>query len=209
MPNSVVEEIEKSYIFQEATGKGQEFLELSKMFLYWLFSRPHLYSYLARLPFLRLGETIVSKKYRSKNFSTIQALSILGWLNEKSMITSVIKENCKLWVELLKGTNLIQPYIEKGLSSNHQIVPIRYPILFAKKEDRDAAYNAMARKGLGVSVSYPEAITGYEDFKDFGLIPVACPNAESVAQRILTLPVHPYVSKKAIYKAYRILKEYI
>ena len=60
--------------------------------------------------------------------------------------------------------------------------------------ERDAVVAAMQQRGIPVAVYYPRCIHTQPVFADLGYAAGAFPRAEAASQRVMSLPMHPYLS---------------
>ena len=70
---------------------------------------------------------------------------------------------------------------------------MRLPIVCRTREERDRLYASGRRARLGISPMYPGAITSIPELRSM-LGDIRCPVAEDLAERLLTIPVHPLMS---------------
>ncbi len=77
----------------------------------------------------------------------------------------------------------------------------RYPV------GRDNLAEHLIGRGVGVAVHYPTPIYLQPLYKELGYGKVVCPMAEDAAKRVLSLPVHPLVTKGDIGYVIDVLKE--
>jgi dTDP-4-amino-4,6-dideoxygalactose transaminase len=74
-------------------------------------------------------------------------------------------------------------------------VYLRLPIIIKDAELRNRIHDELHRQGIGASKMYINSINHYDYLK--GIVPdTECPKAEYVADRILTVPTHPLVTKE-------------
>ncbi len=162
----------------------------------WLYNRlisPRLYWIPAALPFLKLGET------RFKPMNGVYTLgegilrylpaNVLRYWQQEAGVQSSISA-------ILRATG--QGYVVdmvRNICGDNLPRLLRYPILVCSRAVRDSLYERLHRRGLGVTKMYPLAlpkITGLEGCFAEQFVP----NAESFAERILTLPTHDGVQHK-------------
>jgi len=73
-------------------------------------------------------------------------------------------------------------------------------------EDRDAVGAIMSAQGIPTAVHYPEALHLQPVFQYLGLPAGSYPVAEQAAQRVMSLPMHPYLAPPAIEEVVRAFK---
>lgn len=120
-----------------------------------------------------------------------------------------VNEVAARYTELLKG--LATPVIPAGFRSSWA----QYTVRFASREERDAVQAALKADGIPAMVYYPKPLHRQAAFADphVGLRPPQddkCPVATSLCERVLSLPLHPYMTDeevqtvcKAVHKALR------
>jgi dTDP-4-amino-4,6-dideoxygalactose transaminase len=136
----------------------------------------------ASLPFLHLGETVYSTGYPMERLSGVEAGLLANWRTR----ARVLNEARARRVAALRQArpDLVPP--RAGAC-------IRLPILCGSRQERDRVYGTGRREGLGFSLMYPAAVTGIPELQG-RLAGGPCPVAEEIAERLLTVPVHPLVS---------------
>jgi dTDP-4-amino-4,6-dideoxygalactose transaminase len=83
---------------------------------------------------------------------------------------------------------------------------IRYPVLATDKETKKTILRKSERMGLGISDGYPDSIDGIYEMQ--GLLGGnAFPVAKDIAERIVTLPVHPYVGEVDVKNIMQLFQE--
>jgi hypothetical protein len=82
---------------------------------------------------------------------------------------------------------------------------IRLPILCASREERDRVFEAARRARLGFSLMYPSAIRAIPALAG-AMAEARCPTADSIAERLVTVPVHPLVSASDSENIEKVLK---
>jgi len=118
-----------------------------------------------------------------------------------------VNEVAARYTELLQG--LATPVIPAGYRSSWA----QYTVRFASREERDAVQAALKADGIPAMVYYPKPLHRQAAFADphVGLRPPQddkCPVATSLCERVLSLPLHPYMTDeevqtvcKAVHKA--------
>lgn len=178
--------------------------DLLRAFSFWLMIKPALYAVPARIAMLRLGETKVELKLTNPQMSLGAQATALAAVGLASQTAAVFVEHAHWWHEALQEFDLIEPFIERQFSFDGSVVPIRYPVLFSSASDRDACFQALAGRGLGVSISYPSVLMDYPVLR--GKVQGTAESARSVASRILTFPVHQYLQKHDVEQAVTLIR---
>jgi perosamine synthetase len=162
---------------------------LAKLVVYALLLNPSLYGIVRRLPFLGLGRTIYEDDFPIRRYSPTLAGFALALYRKLDALTRTRERNATELTAALRGSDLevIEPL--PGSSGGHT----RLPALARDPADRAALVAALDAAGIGATVSYPQALCDVPE-----VIPHLAaedrdqPGARSVAQRIVTLPVHPH-----------------
>ena len=118
-----------------------------------------------------------------------------------------VNEVAARYTELLQG--LATPVIPAGYRSSWA----QYTVRFASREERDSVQAALKAEGIPAMVYYPKPLHRQAAFADphVGLRPPQddkgtvqplqedmCPVATSLCERVLSLPLHPYMSLEEI-----------
>lgn len=148
--------------------------------------RPWLYWLPASLPFLGLGETHYSTDFPIEVMSGTRAGLLASWREKSERMNGARVENLS---RLGGATGPLAPATRMPC--------LRLPVLCTNREERDRLCEAGRRAGLGIVPMYPTALSGIEELAAT-LGAHAYPRAEAVAERLLTVPVHPLVSEAAL-----------
>ena len=147
-----------------------------------IFVRPRLYWLPARLPFLGLGETRYSTAFNVGRLSGVQAGLLRRW---RRRVASTNEARAARLERLGQAAGRLAPPGGRPC--------LRLPFVCRSREERDRLCARGDRDGLGLSQMYPSAINGIPELRGI-LGDVRLPHAEDLAQRLLTVPIHPLVS---------------
>lgn len=86
------------------------------------------------------------------------------------------------------------PVVEKGFCSSWA----QYSILLKNTEERDALQRYLKENGIPSMIYYPKSMHDQVAFQNYPSKVIETPNAEDLCDRVLALPMHPYLSKKDI-----------
>ena len=162
-----------------------------------LFLRPERYAVPARLSFLNLGANVFDPDFRIARLSNVntevgrRAFLSLGTYNE------IRRRNARLLSHNLCHNESLR--IPKPLVGG-QPVYLRFPVLFPEKEVRRRVFWILRRRRLGASRSYAVPLNEIPAFRRYLCAEEDYPGAKFVADRILTLPTHPYVNESDLQK---------
>lgn len=107
------------------------------------------------------------------------------------------RENAEI---LTKGVQkiggLVPPYVSEGVKH------VFYQYVVKVKDDfpigRDGLAEHLEKMRVGVAVHYPTPIYKQPLYRELGYGKTTCPKAEDACKRVLSLPVHPAVTKEDI-----------
>lgn len=164
-----------------------------------VFIDPRLYWLPKSLPFLKLGETHFNPSFPIRKLSSFQAGMAKKWK------TAINKHRAARTVNANKfaGYGIRPPGIVEGGIPDL----IRFPLLLADAVTKKKILLKSESMGLGISDGYPDSIDGidalYRHF-DGNSFPVA----KDIAERLVTLPVHSYVSGHDVENIMQLFKLY-
>ncbi|MBB2481629.1 DegT/DnrJ/EryC1/StrS family aminotransferase [Bacillus sp. APMAM] len=146
----------------------------------------------------RYIHTILGYNYRMTN---ICAAIGLGQLEQINYFTSQRINNAKLLNEGLSNLNWLQiPYVP----SNYKHVYHQYTIKIRDKKRKNVIIKLEEEK-IGYGIHYPTPIHLQPYYKMLGYGNQSLPNSERLSMEVLSLPVHPSVSKQDIDKIVTVL----
>lgn len=200
----IASSIEKYSSELPETGLLKDIGFFIKTLLYAAFLHPHLYWFPEKLPFLQLGASKFDPNFKIRKFSRFQSALGLSQMKKLDDFNRKRKEAANL--------------IRKGIRDNESIsyplpiknsdpVYLRFPLIFKDESLRSKLFKILSDSGLGVSTMYPKSIAEIVEVRKYLVeSTVNCPQANSLAQRILTLPTHNYVREKDIESITNILR---
>ena len=160
-----------------------------------LFLHPERYAVPARLPFLNLGANVFDPDFRIARLPHVNAGVGRRAFLSLDPYNEIRKRNGRLLNHNLGHNESLR--IPKPFVSG-QPVYLSFPILFPEKETRRRVFRSLSRRRLGASCSYPTPLNEIPAFKTYLCAEEDYPGAKFVADRILTLPTHPYVNEQDI-----------
>lgn len=163
------------------TGVLKDFVRLILMTI---FIRPRLYWIPAAVPFLRLGDTVFPKDVPLARLSGMKAGFLSSWRARLTRSNGIRSETAtyfsrRLPLRLAAGPS--HPYL-------------RLPVLVATPRERERIHSLSRERGLGVSIAYPTPINEIPEIRAT-FNGKRFPSARSVAERLLTLPTHHWLSE--------------
>jgi dTDP-4-amino-4,6-dideoxygalactose transaminase len=180
---------------------------LLNLLLYAIVYHPNLYWIPQGIPWLKLGETVFSLDFE------------IGRLNPQALrIGRILMKNFERY---RKGRERIaRTYTEKlkELSDEFFYIPerggddiclLRFPVILKNKERRDRILVELKKRGLGATGMYPVPLNEQEGIPRALFSDKLYPNAKHLSERIMTLPLHEYVSEKEISFIGEVFRRYL
>ncbi len=188
-----------------APGTAESLAHVAKALAYFAMLRPALYGIPARIPQLGLGKTVFTTEYplhRADPRLLSLGLVMMQHLDE---FTSARVNHAAALLEGLRaapGVCAITPLA--GTSPAY----LRLPILLADTATRDAAITELTAGGIGATGSYPASLIDVDGLGPHLVNPAASiTGGRTVANRIVTLPTHPFVSPADIARVIATLRK--
>lgn len=154
-----------------------------------VFVKPWLFWIPKALPFLKLGETIFNTSFPVLRLSSFQAGLARGWRNKIGALKKSRRDN----ITRIAGRGAAPP----GSPWDQLPDMIRYPVLLADASARKRILLKSEQEGMGIADGYPDSIDGIAAIKNmFG--GAQYPGAKDIAERLITLPVHPFTGERDI-----------
>jgi dTDP-4-amino-4,6-dideoxygalactose transaminase len=101
------------------------------------------------------------------------------------------RENAAIYDKIFAGSTVMTPKIEQNnVSIYHQ-----YTILAQKREELQ---KYLTKQGIGCGVFYPKPLHLQDCFKELGHKPGDFPVAEELADKVLSLPIYPELTREQI-----------
>jgi len=169
----------------EAPTPAEALKDFIQLVLMAVFIRPSLYWIPAALPFLRLGQTIYPAEISLKRLSGMKAGLLRRWRSHLARSNRVRSETATYF-----GQRLPLP-LAQGPSHPY----LRLPVLVASPKERERIHARSQERGLGLSVAYPTPINEIPEIRA-AFSGQRFPSAQKVAERLLTIPTHHWLSEK-------------
>ena len=149
-----------------------------------VFLRPSLYRIPASVPGLHLGETIYSVDFAVRRMSGAQAGLLKHWRVRLAEWNAARRDNVSYFRSVVPA-----------IVPSRAEICIRLPIICESRAARDWLVREGHEQRLGISLMYPTAVNGISELR--GTVgQCAFPSAERVAERLLTVPVHPWIGPR-------------
>ena len=137
----------------------------------------------------------------------LQAAIALGQLDKIEEFTKIRRRNAYL---LSKGLNNIIGIITPKEIKNIKHVYHQYTIKVTNEFNisRDDLKSRLADQGIGCGIYYPKPLHLHPNFKKFGYKKGDFPVAEKISEQVLSLPIHPSITKDDIDKIIRTIDDF-
>ncbi len=162
-----------------------------------LLLNPKRYTIPFHLPFLNLGANIFDPNFKIRRFPNLKGEIGKNTFSYLDQYNEIRVRNARLIKSALVDNDSVG--IPKQKPDRHSVY-LRFPIIFEKREVRQKAYDLLNQDRLGASLSYPIPLGQISAFRKYVNREGDFPGAQFVADRIVTLPTHPYVRENDIQK---------
>jgi len=167
-------------------------LVVSSVFVF-VFGRPGLFWFPKMLPFLKIGNTFFDPSFPLRAFSSFQAGLARNWRARLQHHNRLRKQNAE-WFRLKLGNQGIRYPSPQGTGNGYVPVVPRYPIRVTDRRLWKALIQRSEQEGLGIMWTYPTAVNEipalHSSFSEQSF-----PEGERVTRQLLTLPVHPMLTR--------------
>jgi dTDP-4-amino-4,6-dideoxygalactose transaminase len=178
--DDIATSLKSHYDTLSSSGWVENVVEFLKLIGMAFFIRPHFYPLLANLPWLKLGDTFFEVDFEMKRLSRMKMGLLWGWRERLEESNHVRAKACDNYLRRMKLTPILPT-----------ISCLRFPVLLQNRSERDRFYQEM--KAFGVGKMYP---TGIHHIPELSVLfdALRYPGAEQIAERLVTLPTHVWVS---------------
>jgi len=157
-----------------------------------LLIRPTLFWLPKSLPFLKLGATIYDPDFKIRRMSPFQAGMARHWRSKIRVFEQARCENASVWSSRIKN---LKTHELSMISHPPESTLIRFPVRVKNPSLRKAILNRSDQEGLGIMPGYSDSIDGIPALRNAFAVQ-QFPVAKQYSRELITLPVHPYVSKR-------------
>lgn len=133
---------------------------------------------------------------------TIQAVVGLRLMPEVCKVSEKRIENAKLYRKLLRGIDGVK--LPLGFSNVRQV----YHTYVIQVEQREKLQKFLAKHGVETKVHYPIPIHLQEPYTKLGYKKGDFPVCEAQAERILSLPIHQYLTRQQIHYVAELIRRF-
>lgn len=176
-----------------------------KLLAYAVLLRPWLYWIPNGIPQLQLGTTAYTPVIPLERYNRVLAAMGLVMIEQLEAINAGRVATAARVEEAAAGA--------PGLTTlqaapTAQPVYLRYPLLAESRARRDALVERLRTRGIGATASYPTSVVDIPQLSAvMAPFQAECPAGRAVADRILTLPTHAFVSARDLATIHESLHE--
>lgn len=174
----------------------------AKLLAYAALLNPSVYWLPSRIPFLGLGKTVYSTDYPVEKYNPMLGGLAATLFKRFGQITEARVRNGQEYLRVLGSIRGIRPV---GAVDKTSPVYLRFPVLAEDSRTRAVLLSELERRGMGATASFPRSIADLDEIKSI-VSSSAAVNGRAVAERIMTLPTHPFVTADDIHKIAHVLK---
>lgn len=171
---------------ESSAGAIRNWLEVALMRL---LVSPAAYWFPSGLPFLKLGETKFYRNFPVVRMDTIRAGLLSNWRTRVSRATSARSQMTSRLIRSLRESQVNRIFPQSQYGSVH----LRLPLLMSSGEQKKRLCALSKQRGLGISAFYPATVQQIPELQPaLGTTNVS--GASILAERLVTLPTHDYVT---------------
>ncbi|MBK8335787.1 MAG: DegT/DnrJ/EryC1/StrS family aminotransferase [Sterolibacteriaceae bacterium] len=176
-------ELTKEYRSLPPHGILESIRDLLVVLIQSLLIHPNLFWIPAGIPQLRIGETHFHRSIAVKRLSGMSAGLMRRWRKRLDASNALRRSSGRVYEERLL----------KELPRGEPVPYLRFPFLLPTTNDKAAILSNPLARSLGISPMYPSGIEDISELHDT-ISRGSCPSSKSIADRLITLPTHRYVS---------------
>lgn len=167
-----------------------------------LLLNPAVYWLPAGFPFLKLGETKFYRDFPIFQMDPVRAGLLGGWKGRLARATASRVTHAEQVARGLRGSH-VQTVLPGGPGRS---VYLRLPILMRSKQEKVALCRLSDEQGLGISPMYPSSIGDINELRAT-LSSASVPQAALLADRLVTLPTHEFLSADDLMRICRAVEQ--
>ena len=161
----------------------------------------------ARLRSLRAQGKSPTDKYDNREIGmnsrldTLQAAILLPKLKAFAEYELDAVNQAARWYTERLAESFVTPTVPEGFFSSWA----QYTILLKNREERDRTRERLAAKNIPAMIYYPRGLHQQEAYRYLVLPDSWYPNTLEATERVLSLPMHPYLSEEEVEQVCRVL----
>jgi perosamine synthetase len=173
-------------------GAADSAVHVAKALAYFTLLRPSLYGIPARIPQLGLGKTIFTTEFPLHHADPrLVALGLVMMTRLEEFTAARVSRA----LALLEGLRAAPGIRAITVTAGAMPAYLRLPVLASDAGARHEVITSLNAVGIGATASYPESLADVPELRaHLTTPPPRVAGGRSIAQRIVTLPTHPFVS---------------
>ena len=144
--------------------------------------------------------TVLDFGYVSR-MDSIQAAILLYRLKNLDKIISIRRDHANTYFENLNRNYIYFP-------DDHEYYFNTYHTFVIQVPGRDRAISFLSDRGIGTAIHYPVPIHLQPAYRKISAAPEKYPKVEEQSKKILSLPIHQYLSKESILYVSQTINEF-
>ncbi len=148
------------------------------------------------LPWLRIGETYYNDRVPVHGMAAAAGRVLKALLAERETIQKNRARVAASYLDRLRDARRLFDFFPEG--GTLATGALRFPLVFKRKELRTVCLDRLSGMGLGATGSYPVPLNLQAGVPEYVAAQGPFPNAQRVADGILTLPTHEYVTNQDV-----------
>lgn len=172
---------------------------------------PHLFWLPKMLPVLKLGETVYSLNFKIKLFSDFQAGLLRGWNQKLSQMAAKRAKNVKKLAAYFDQRRVASSNKEKHVYVDRRsanLPLLRFPVLMNSSRAKEKLIQDSETMGLGIMRTYPDIVPNIQELQLELQGSAPCKSAMEAVNRLLTMPVHQFVTNKDLINYRHLLRHF-
>jgi perosamine synthetase len=166
------------------------------------FLHPRLFWIPASLPWLRLGETFFDLSFPISELGGVQAGLAHNWVARLETFCRARRANAQVILSMVPQLQEVCP-TSIEMAGNGP----RLPIFVADDATREALITTSCQRGLGLALTYPDAVDGIPYFHQAPWHG-SFPQARRLSRETVTLPIHPLLAATDLERIINLLQRY-
>ncbi len=190
--DSLIPAINDAYRNVEPEPRGRSGFVCAMLMFLKIFQHPGLFWLPASLPFLDIGTTVYDPDFTVTRMSSGRIRNLATALDRVRHLNRIRVRNAAVWQDMINDLPGIQAV---GTTATGESIHLRFGLLLPNRESRDMAIGTLRRSGIMAGGMYPLDLGRLSPLKaHITNSDLQFPGARRLADCLLTLPTHGYVS---------------
>lgn len=195
--DAIAEVLDQELVDLSSPGARESAAAIVKALVYFVFLRPRLYWIPNAIPGLGLGATVFRTDFALER--PVVPLAALARTTMKRL-DALTRARRAAGTTLREGLRPVRGVREVVPPEGAMPVYLRLPVLVSDLATRDRLLRVLIEAGIGATGSYPASLVDVAELSGRLAGAARATGGRHVAQRIITLPTHPFVTRTDIGK---------